>query len=420
MIVREDILQHIWQFKLFATDNLQTLSGKKIQIQHPGSYNPNQGPDFFQAKINIDNTLWAGNVEIHIRTSDWYKHQHHKDKNYQNIILHIVYEHDTEWNENIELLELKPYIPEQYIRNINHLFHTGLTYCLPHWKHIDSIHINQTIIQAAFEKLAHKKEDILQLLASLNNDWDETFYVYLARYFGLKVNNEPFQRLARQTPLKILEKHADSIFQLEALLFGQSGLLYRYPHSLYAQKLLKEYELLKLKYGLHGLDAENWKFSKMRPTAFPTVKIAQFAALIKQHSRLFQTVLHAEKLSVLRKIFTPQPSEYWQTHYTFGNESKPSGKKLSAATVDLLLINVVLPFAFTYAQHTGQEDKKEKIIALFEELPPEKNKLINEITPHFSFDNALQTQGMLFLKDHYCLAKQCLHCSIGNKIIQHK
>tara|TARA_Y100000589_G_scaffold306395_1_gene321075 strand:+ start:12385 stop:13638 length:1254 start_codon:yes stop_codon:yes gene_type:complete len=415
--MNENILHHIWQFKLFDAQRLKTISGKSLVIKNQGVRNTNQGPDFSHAKIKIGETLWAGNVEIHCKTSDWYKHGHQHDRNYENVILHVVYEHDSEWNESIELLELKNVIPEGYLLNINRLFQTGLDYCLPHWKSIDDIHISAMLNKAVIEKLSDKKAEITQLLKQLNNDWDEAFYVYLVRYFGMKVNNEPFLRLAKQTPLKIIEKHADNLFQVEALLFGQSGLLYKYHESLYAQKLLKEYEFLKAKYNLDPMDSQVWKFSRMRPTAFPTVKIAQLAALLTKHTRLFRSVLQANSLKQLQELFTVSPSQYWQTHYTFGNESPEKNKKISANTVTLLTINAILPFAFAYADYTANETLKDKIVLFFESLPPESNRLIKHIKEHFAFANAFQTQGMLYLDKNYCQLKKCLDCGIGNKII---
>ncbi len=415
----ENVLQHIWQFGLFRTEALQTFSGLPVTVKSSGIRNNGQGPDFSAAKIQIGNTLWAGNVEIHQKTSDWYKHQHHTDKNYQNVILHVVYEHDTEWNENIELVELKSFIPQEYLENIHNLFHNGLTFCLPHWKDIDRFYINRQLTAAGIEKMQTKQHDILQLHQQVNANWDEAFYVYLARYFGMNVNNLPFELLAKNTPLKIIEKHADNPFQVEALLFGQSGLLQKYSHSLYAQKLQKEYAFLQTKYNLQPLSPEIWKFARMRPTAFPTVKLAQLISLLIRHSRLFQQIIKAPGIKPLQQLFHTNVSEYWQTHYTFGNESKPRDKKLSPATINLLIINVVIPFGITYADYIQEPEMKEKFIAFLESIPPEKNNILHAVASCFSFENALQTQGMLYWKKHYCDAKKCLDCIIGNKIIQH-
>jgi hypothetical protein len=411
-------LHHIWQFKLLNTENLKTIEGEPVRLKFPGIRNIHQGPDFSQAKVWINNTLWVGNVEIHINTSDWYKHKHQCDKNYQHIILHVVYNHDVPWNENIPLLELKNHIPEQYLENIKYLFQSGLNYCLPNWKNIEPIHINSMLHYAAIEKLETKKKEIYQILNQENNNWDDAFYMYFSRYFGMKVNNDAFYRLAKNTPLKVIEKHADNAFQIEALLFGQSGLLIKYSSSLYVQKLLKEYEFLKVKYNLKPLNAEIWKFSRMRPSSFPTVKIAQLASLLTKNARLFSKILQINSMNELHRLFKTSPSAYWHNHYTFGNESISKPKNISSNFIELLAINVVIPFVFTYSDYTGNDELKEKSLSLIETIKPETNALSQKVNNYYNLNNALQTQGLLYLESNYCQQKKCLNCRIGNKIIQ--
>ena len=424
MQLREDFLHYVWRFKQFDFQDLKTTSGESIEVFQFGDYNTDGGPDFTNARIQIDETIWAGNVEIHIKASDWLKHEHSKNSAYNNVILHVVFEADTIINNSvgqpIPTLELNGRIPLKLKNTYLKLLHEkAWTPCANQVEIVSDLTKTIWLDRLLIERLEQKTTIIAEALARNNNDWETTFYQMIARSFGLKINIEPFERLAQTIPLITLAKHKNSLFQLEALLFGQSGLLDSDFKEDYPNQLKKEYQFLSYKHNLSPISKTMWQFLRLRPPSFPTVRIAQFAALVHQSSHLFSKVLEAKDIKGLEALFEVQISDYWQTHYVFDKESKKRKKSLGKSTVQLIIINTIIPALFLYGQSKSEEKYKDRALKLLEQLPAEKNKVIdNWQSLGFEAKSAYQTQSLLQLKKHYCDKQRCLNCSIGNAIMK--
>ncbi len=421
--MKESILHYVWQYKLYPAHDLKTTDYEPVSIIDTGQHNYDAGPDFFNAKVKIGDTLWAGNIEIHTFSSDWNKHKHTGNNAYDSVILHVVEKADTEVyrtnGEKIPQLELK--IPE-HIRQT----HKELLLQQKWIPYIDKInHIPPVFIQnwkAALlsERIKQKTEGIKQLLKTNHNNWEESFYITLARNFGFGTNGQAFEELAKSTPINILAKHKNSLFQIESLLFGQAGLLPEEARDDYSQKLTKEYNFLATKYNLQKkLDSSRWKLLRLRPVNFPHIRIAQFASLIYYSNKLFSKILDNQEIKYLQELFICDPSDYWKSHYTFDSEkSKQHLKKLGIQSINTIIINTIIPFLFAYASKTGNETLKEKAILLLEEIPAEKNNIINNWNNiGIKCDSAYDSQALLQLKKNYCNEKKCLRCRIGHKVL---
>jgi len=421
----EDFLHYIWTFKLFNTQELNTVQNEPITILKSGQHNTDAGPDFFNAQIKIGETIWAGNVEIHINSSDWIKHHHEKDNAYNNVVLHVVYHHDVDIrnaNGNLILtVELKSLIDPKLISNYKQLISSkNWIACSKQIKQVDNFILQNWLERLIFERLERKSIEITETLLQNKNDWEETFYQVLFKYFGLKVNAQPFLLLAKNTPLKIVEKHKN-LFSIEALLFGQAGFLSKDVDDEYFLKLRKEYQFLSSKFSLTPLDKSLWKFLRLRPANFPTLRIAQLADLLAQETRLFSRILAIDSVKELQKLFSVSASDYWCTHYQFGITQKTNtAKRTGKIMTDSLIVNVVVPMLFVYASSMQNEELKNKAIRFLEQLTTEKNTIIlNFEKLGINSKNALKSQALIELKTNYCSQKKCLHCSIGNHLLKH-
>ncbi len=387
-------------------------------------HNTDAGPDFFNGKVKIGKTIWAGNIELHINSSDWMKHKHQNDKAYDNVILHVVYNNDKQILDKagnaIPTLELNGLIDEKVIIKYKHLVHqTDTVPCGEQIKTVDEFTVQSWINRLAIERLERKSAEIEGTLNLNKNDWEETFYQYLFKYFGLKVNALPFELLVKNTPLKIIEKHHD-LFSIEALLFGQGGYLDSDVEDEYFLKLKKEYHFLKSKFDLTSLDNSVWKMLRMRPSNFPTLRISQLANLLSRETRMFSKMIETESIKEIQDIFKVEASEYWNCHYQFGKlVEEDKKKKIGINTINSIIINVIVPFTFVYGKKNQKEELVDKSLNLLESIKAENNSIIkkwNELGLKTS--NAMQTQSLLELKNNYCSQKKCLNCSIGNKILQ--
>ena len=421
--IKEDLLQFAWRTKRFDLQNLRTTHGQEIHIADFGEHNLNSGPDFLNARIRIGNTLWAGNVEMHTTASEWYRHNHSTDPAYENVILHVVLENDTEVQRSdgtiIPCLELKRRIPaqlkSQYLKLI---YNSNWIPCEQHLHTVPELTTQMWLERMLIERLEDKTIAVASLLEQNNGSWEQTYYQLLARNLGTKINAEPMERLARSVPLLLLAKHKDNLLQIEALLFGQAGLLRPDLKDDYPNKLKKEYGFLQQKYGLQSMEEASWKFGKLRPPNFPTIRIAQLARLIHQSSHLFSKTLAATNSKELENMLNVEISNYWADHYVFDKPSPQRKKHLGQATVHLLIINSIAPILFLYGKLRADDTYKDKALALLSELPAEKNTIINKwadlnVTPV----NAAQSQALLQLKNVYCDRKQCLKCAIGCAIV---
>lgn len=420
----EDLFQYIWKMKLFDTNNLQTTDGESVTIVQVGMHNLNSGPDFFNAKIKIGSTLWAGNVELHVKSSDWLLHKHQHDPSFQNIILHVVYQNDKDLfkadGSPIKTLVLKDHISKEVINTYQSFKENNSKIaCEKSIAQVPKAFVHTYLEKMIVHRLEHKSQHIVSLLTENQHNWEQSFYLQLAANFGFKVNQVPFELLARNTPISILAKHKGNHQQIEALLFGQAGFLNDTFTENYPLMLQNEYAFLKKKYQLNGIDSHLWKLSRMRPVNFPTIRIAQFAALIYQSSHLFSKILESQEPNELIKLFKIAASTFWDNHYTFNSSTHHSKKNIGSSAIENLIINTIVPFLFVYGKHYGNEDKCELALQLLEKIKPEKNTITQLWnTLGIKAENALQSQALIELKNNNCNLKKCLHCGIGHFIIK--
>lgn len=419
--MNEYLLQYLWKHALFAPHSLVTTEGEPLTVIKPGQHNLNAGPDFLEATIKIGTTTWVGNVELHLHTSDWLKHRHEKDPNYQNIVLHVVYEDDfTLTGCNFPTLELKSALPEAIIARYRLLMSApDLIPCAKNISSVPDMIWDSWLERLLAERWEERARDWQQLWTQCNQDWRTMLYYCLAANFGFHVNKEPFLQLARSLPLQVLTRHRKNLLQTEALLFGQSGLLQAVTHGdEYTRSLEKEYHFLRRKYALEPINSRLWKFMRMRPANFPTVRLAQFAMLVHTALELFAKMMEITDAAALHHMLNISASGYWDRHFRLGVEGEQKEKRLGHQAVQNLLINTVAPMQYFYAKMQGEVKLFENSLRLLSALPPEQNavlkgwKAIGKIPK-----DAAQSQAMLQLYRGYCMPKQCLNCSIGHKLL---
>ncbi|MBN2670011.1 MAG: DUF2851 family protein [Bacteroidales bacterium] len=416
--MKENVLHYLFENKLITNSEFEIIS--------PGTINLNAGPDFFNAKIKIGNTIWAGNVEIHMKASDWYVHQHQNDPAYDNIILHLVLDNDKAVfnSKGSSILTYQIKYKQEVLEQYSKWEHTlNNIPCSDTILKLDTFNKNNFTEALAFERIEQKSKDFEQLIFYNQNNIEEAFFQALAMGFGGHLNKIPFELLAKNTPLNTILKQKDSWMQIEAILFGQSGLLNpevgHFNDDEYLNSLMNEYRFLSSKYRYKGIRAELWKFSKIRPYNFPSVKLALFASLIYHQHNIFSKVLNLSSLKDLSKIFQVEASDYWRNHYRPGKTSKQSVKRISESTFHYLVINILVPFLYIYSQQTRQENIKARVLNWLEEMPAENNR-ITRIYEDYGFENmnALFSQGLIELNQKYCEQKQCLSCRLGHQMLK--
>ncbi len=423
-LMQEDFLHHIWKYKLYDFQQITTEQGQEMKIISPGWHNHDAGPDFLNARIEIDGIQWIGNVEIHSSSADWEKHGHHKDPTYDNIILHVVYNFDEKKDipalKNIPVLSLKNRINnEMFTRYLQFMQSNQWLPCEKLIHNIDRIRFEMWIERLLIEKIETKTELILKRLEQNIFNWEQTFYEFLASNFGFKVNSIGFELLSKSLPIKFINKHKNNLFQIEALLFGQAGMLEQDFNEDYPQKLKNEYFFLKNKYQLKPIEGHIWKYLRMRPNNFPSIRIAQFACLLNQSHSLFSSVIYADAIQSLYNIFQIKPSPYWDNHFQLDKSSSFSSKKLGNQSIDLLIINTVIPFQFLYGKLNDNKELMNKSLQFMDFINGEKNS----ITQNFNnigikSTSAYRSQALIHLKNEYCSKKRCLECAIGSSIIK--
>ena len=421
--MKEDFLHYLWKFKKFDSLNLKTFNGEEITIINVGQYLELAGPDFFNAQIVIGNQKWAGNVEIHLKSSDWYLHQHERDEAYENVILHVVWEHDTEIfrsnNTEIPVLELKKYVDSATILNYQSLMaQKSWIYCEKQLKDIKSFTLKNWQERLFFERLEKKANPIFELLKLLNNDWESVLFCLLAKNFGLNTNGEIFLKIAQSIPFSIVRKESFEVENLEALLFGNAGLLDAEKEDNYFKDLKFRYFYLLHKYQIDKNVAEPVQFFKHRPDNFPTIRLSQLANLYHSQQNLFSIISTSKSLKKIYESFDVSTSDYWQNHYQFDKESPKKKKNLSKSFIDLLIINTIIPLQFAYAKSQGKEIS-EDLIQLINEVAPEKNAVMDKFSSFgIKSKNAFETQSLLQLKNEYCNKSRCLECAIGMELLK--
>ena len=420
----EEFLHHIWKFRLFNQLDLTTSAGESVDILKVGDDHVDAGPDFFNAKIKIADTLWVGNVEVHVNASDWKKHTHQTNKAYDNIILHVVYNADILLNrasgEVIPTIELKNKISDkQYQRYLSFKTNKDWIPCKNLIGSVSPLIVTNAIDRLLLERLYRKSQIISNGLKLNNNNWEESFYQQLSRNFGFKTNAIPFELLSKSLPSLLLAKHKNSLLQIEAMLFGQAGFLNKHYQDKYLLQLQNEYIFLKQKFKLTPIDNHLWKFLRLRPLNFPTIRIAQFASLIYNSTHLFSKIIQTENCDALKKMLNVDVSIYWQSHYTFDKNSVIKTKHLGNDAINNIIINTIVPFLFIYGKQKNEEKYVERALYFLEQIEGERNSVIKEWNMlKMPVKNAYSTQALLQLKQEYCNNKKCLACTIGNYLIK--
>jgi len=421
--MREDFLHYLWKFKKFETLNLRTTQNDQIVIIKTGDYLELSGPDFFNAQIKIGNQKWAGNVEIHIKSSDWYVHHHEKDPAYENVILHVVWEHDTEIfsknNTEIPVLVLKDYVSPEVLHNYHSLLSLkSWISCEKQIAQIDEFVFKNWQERLFFERLERKSKFIYDLLEETNGDWESVLFSLLAKNFGLNTNGNTFLQIAKAIPFSIVRKESFEIENLEALLFGTSGLLDSEKEDLYFNDLKMRYFYLLHKYQLGKVYTDPLQFFKHRPDNFPTIRLSQLAQLYNKNQNLFSQIIILKSASAVYELLNAATSLYWENHYQFDKESPKKSKPLSRSFIDLLIVNTIIPLQFAYSNRIG-ECNAEELILFMNEVSPEKNAVIDKFESFGVLSKtAFETQTLLELKNEYCNNKACLRCALGIELLK--
>jgi hypothetical protein len=414
----ERLLQFIWQFQYFNKGELQTTAGEELQIIFPGNYNTNQGPDFNDAKIKIGKTTWAGNIELHLLSSDWKKHKHQNDKNYNNVILHVVWEDDFP-DYNIPVLKLNNRVAKILLQRYEELMNTqGFIPCERTIASIKPIVLQSWKERLLAERLIRKSAIVETFLNQNNRHWEETFWWLLAKNFGIKINADAFEAMARSISVNILAKHKNQIHQLEALLMGQANLLDDKFKEDYPLMLKKEYEFHKTKYKLKAGSINSF-FLRMRPANFPTIRLAQLAMLIHQSEHLFSKIKDANSLNDVKNWLDVTANDYWHYHYRFDETSSFKKKNLGTAMTNNILVNTVCTVLFAYGHFHNEQKYKDRAIQWLEEITAESNSITKGFQQvGLENKNAHDSQALIELKNEYCGKKRCLDCAIGNALLK--
>ena len=419
--MQEDLLQFIWQYSLYRPTGLQTTSGEPVQVIHPGVRNSDAGPDFGMARVCIGSTILVGAVELHIRTADWLRHHHERDAAYKKVILHVVFQNDiADAPDNIPVLELKEHIPQEVLERYSNLIQTTAPLPCAGVLHKSSSIIRSTWLSRMLVERWQQKLGLWESeLEHAGGDWQTLLWWRLSANFGFKVNSVPFLLLAQSLPLKVVTRQ-QSLLQTEALLFGQAGLLAGTFSDEYPQQLKEEYSYLQRKYSLSPVDASLWKFMRLRPANFPTIRLAQLAALIHQSPQIFTAISGDADVPALTTAMAVHASDYWKTHYRWGETAKRTTvKSLGTDAAHNIIINTIAPLRFLYAHQHGRSDESEQALALLEALPAEDNNIIRMWESHdWRPDHAGASQSLIQLYNDYCCSKRCLECAVGLSIIR--
>lgn len=421
--MKEEFITYIWKFQSFSQKKIFSVQGEQVQVRSVGQENKNSGPDFFNAQVSIGEQKWAGNVELHVKSSDWYVHGHEKDENYDSVILHVVWEHDVEIYRKdktiIPTLELKNNINKEVQHNYKKLLIGSRKWinCENDIGKIDHFLLDNWLERLYIERLEQKSKLISKLLIKSKNDWEAVLFKLLAKNFGLKINGDAFFDWANIIDFNIIKRQQHDLEGLEALFFGQANLLKDTIEDSYYLHLQKEYDYIKSKFNLIDRLGERFQFFRLRPNNFPTIRLAQLAALYNQHQNLFSKLIETTQLKDFYSMFDISVSAYWKTHYSFTATSKKSAKKITKAFVDLLLINTIIPLKFIYLEQLGKLNIEE-LFRMIREIKSEKNTIIDKFSDlNISSKNALESQAFIQLKNEYCSKQRCLQCTIGNTLI---
>ena len=425
--MKESFLHYVWQFQKFDASNLKDADGNDLVVLSVGEHNTNAGPDFLNATVKIGDITWHGQVEIHINSNAWNQHKHQHDPAYENVILHVVWENGSSIlhpdGKKIPTITLKNRISESLLLQSNQLLESPEKIpCAQLIHKTNDMTVFSMLEKSAIERLETKSKVIFELFKQNKGDWEETAYQLLAQNFGFKINAHPFLKLSKKLPYKVLKKHCGQVVQIEALLYGVSGFLNEEPKDDYHSSLMNEYVFLSRKYKLEGLELNKseWKYLRLRPANFPTVRLAQFAALINQSPRLFDVFKSFESTKKLISQLKHKPSNYWVNQYDFGKKSKQKLLGIGSSSLEIILINTAAPLLLAYGKYTQDEAYIDKSINLLQSLKAENNHILDQWKSlSISANNAFESQALIELYNNYCLNKKCLSCNIGVSIIGH-
>lgn len=418
----ERLLHYVWKYKLYSPVSLTTTDNIPLSVIDPGIENTDAGPDFFNAKIKMNDTVWAGSVEMHERASDWLLHHHDTDKTYDSVILHVVGINDAAISrtngEPVPLLVLP--VPQPVRANIEWLLLRDASVpCRIQIRDVDTLHLTSWLDALLSERLERKTQDIFRLLSLYRDDWNEVFYILLTRSFGFGVNSDAFEWLARSLPLRCIQKQRASSSQVEALLFGQAGMLEEEGECSYYRLLRREYQFLRYKFNLKPLDESLFKSLRIRPSNFPHVKLAQLAAIWHRYDTLFSRIIAANTPGEIKDFFRIEPTEYWKNHYHFRYASADKDKSIGENALNILLINAVVPLLFAYGLRDKLPEYCGRAVRLLESIPPERNQIVSLFTQAgIRVCNAGDSQALIQLKREYCEKKKCLYCRIGFRLLK--
>lgn len=423
-MINEEFLHFVWKFQLFDFSNLQSTTQNAIQVVNAGLHNQNSGPDFLNARIRIDDILWCGDVELHVNSSDWYAHNHQTDENYDTVILHVVYKNDVGVKSRSEVpivcLKLEGLIPEKYITEYDTLYHSISNLpCSYAIGNLSSLFWESYSERLLIERLEAKVKKIKKLFLAVNRDYQECFYQLFAYALGLRINADAMYNLAEVTPVKLLQKHRPSRTTIEAILYGQSGLLERKYTDDYPKLLQQEYKFYKAKYKLQSMPSQLWKFFRLRPNSFPSLRISYLADFVQKSEPIFDQLFNFQSLKSLRPFFELNLSDYWTSHYVFDKKVKRINNKLGKSTIDLLIINAILPFCFFYSRQQSDEETMMRVVDAFREIKCEDNKVVRYFKDaKVEVSTALKSQALFHLHQEYCITRKCLNCRVFNQIIK--
>jgi hypothetical protein len=424
--MQESFLHYIWQFQYFDKKDLTTTQGETLQVIRPGIHNTDAGPDFSEAKVRIGLMSWAGNVEIHVSSSEWMTHKHNFDRAYDSVVLHVVWTDDSpvklDDGSLLPTLVLKGKIDPQLLTRYRKLMGTSFVIpCARSFARVPAIIKLSMIDRVLVERLEEKSNSVIELLEYNNNDWDETTYQLLAKNFGFKVNSQPFFQLSRGVPYKYLGRHADNPKQVEAMLFGQAGFLDQAVHDPYHKLLRREYQVLAAKYNLHEskLNSSQWKFLRLRPANFPTIRLSQFCALICEQKNIFSRVIELDNYKSAYALFEASQSEYWKSHYTFRIGEKAELSRMGSSSIENIVINTVAPLLVAYGRRQNDTSFLERAQKILEEVAAENNRILRSWSSlGMDIKNAFDSQALIQLFNSYCVPRRCLDCVIGASLLK--
>jgi hypothetical protein len=424
--MQEAFLQFLWQYQYFERTDLKTVQNEPIQVLRPGMLNQNAGPDFSNARVIIDGISWVGSVEVHLRSSEWFAHHHNNDGSYESVVLHVVWENDKavthEDGTELPTLELRSRVLPELLTGYRKLMHSAFQIpCAKQLHDVADLIRNSMLDRVMIERLEVKSGVVVELFEGNNGDWEETAYQLLARNFGFKLNSEPFLQLARSLPYKFLRKHIDRPIQVEAMLFGVAGFLTERSGTDYHRLLRREYGMLRGKYQLERseLHASQWKFMRLRPANFPSLRLAQFAALITLRKNFFSNLIETSEVQKLSEWLRVSQSEFWTVHYSFKKRKKETVWNMGKESVENVAVNTLVPLLVAYGKSKDEQSYIERAENLLRQVGAERNRITRQWSDAgWQVKNAFDSQALIQLFNSYCTPRRCLNCSIGTALLK--